>query len=209
MTKSCVITIARGYGSGGKTIGKMLSEQLQIPYYDRDLLRMASDESGIHERLFAEADERVRKPKWFQWLKSRPAYKGTVIPPGSEDFVSDHNLFNYQAKIIREVASQGSCVIVGRCADFVLRDRDDLVRVFVHASREACIANVMRMFSVSREEAIRRIEKIDRERSAYYRYYTGRDWDNARNYDLCLDSSNLGFQKCVDIIKGYIEIRNR
>ena len=208
MTKPCVITIARGYGSGGKTIGQMLSEQLQIPYYDRDLLRMASDDSGIHERLFAEADERVKKKRLFKF-KFGPAYAGKVIPPNSEDFVSDDNLFNYQAKAIKEVAEKGSCVIVGRCADFVLKDRDDLVRVFVHASREACIANVMRMFSVSRQEAIRRIEKIDKERSAYYRYYTGRDWDNARNYDLCLDSSNLGFQKCVDIIKGYIDIRDR
>lgn len=208
MTKPCVITIARGYGSGGKTIGQMLSEQLQIPYYDRDLLRIASDDSGIHERLFAEVDERVKKTRLFK-ARTGPAYDGTIIPPDSDDFVSDDNLFNYQAKAIKEVAAQGSCVIVGRCADFVLKDRDDLVRVFVHASKEACIDNVMRMFSVSRREAIRRIEKIDKERSAYYRYYTGRDWDNARNYDLCLDSSNLGFQKCVDIIKGYIEIRNR
>lgn len=205
MADSFVVTIARGYGSGGRTIGRMLSEQLDIPYYDRELLRMASDDSGIHERLFQQADERV-KPRLF---RSSNVYSDELIPPDSEDFVSDDNLFNYQAKVIKEVAAQGSCVVVGRCGDYVLRERDNLVRVYVHADTETCIRNVIEMYSLPRREAERRIERIDRQRREYYRYYTGRDWTDAGNYDLCLDSSYLGFEKCVEIIKGYISVRFR
>ena len=102
-----VITIARGYGSGGRTIGKMLAEELGINYYDRELLRLASDDSGINEKLFAKADEKLQKSLLFKI--ARKAYKGELIPPDSDDFVSNDNLFNYQAKIIRELAEQESC----------------------------------------------------------------------------------------------------
>ncbi len=205
MADSFVVTIARGYGSGGRTIGRMLAEKLEVPYYDRELLRMASDDSGIHERLFEQADERVR-PRLF---RSSNVYSDELIPPDSDNFVSDDNLFNYQAKAIKTVAEQGCCVVVGRCGDYVLRERNNLVRVYVHADFETCVRNVMEMFSLPRKEAERRIERIDRQRRAYYRYYTGRDWTDAGNYDLCLDSSHLGFDKCVEIIQGYIDVRFR
>ena len=200
-----VITIARGYGSGGKTIGKMLSQELGIHYYDRELLRFASEESGINERLFGMADEKVKGG----FFKKKGEYREEPLPPESEEFVSDDNLFNYQAKIIRQLADRESCVIVGRCADFVLRDYSYVTRVFIFASRENCIQNVVEMYGKTPKEAERIIEKTDRVRSAYYKYYTGQAWDNARNYDLCLDSGGLGYQKCVDIIKEYIAIRNR
>ncbi len=198
-----VITIARGYGSGGKTIGKMLSEKLGISYYNRELLRMASDESGIHERLFGQADERVRAVLF----KPSGAYKGEVLPPESDDFVSDDNLFNYQAKVIKQLAAKESCAIVGRCADFVLKDRPNVVRVFVHAPFENCVATVMDLYGMSRKDAEKEITATDRHRSAYYKYYTGRDWNNAENYDLCLNSAQLGFDKCVEIVEAYLKIR--
>lgn len=140
-----VITIARGYGSGGKTIGKMLSEKLDIPFYDRELLRMASDDSGIHERLFGQADERVKPGLRKPFGK---VYKGDLLPPESDDFVSDDNLFNYQAKIIKELADTRSCVIVGRCADFILQDRPNVVKLFVHAPFESCVKTVMDMYAL-------------------------------------------------------------
>ncbi len=200
-----VITIARGYGSGGKTIGKRLANQLQIAYYDRDLIRIASEESGIHERLFGQVDERVKGGLF----KKAAAHRDTPAQPDSGDFVSDDNLFALQAKTIQRLAAEQSCVIVGRCADYVLRDQPGVVRVFIHAGKEACIRNIVDMYGVSEKEAEKSMEKIDRARSDYYRYYTGHDWDNARNYDLCLDSSRLGFDKCVDIIKGYLDIYSR
>lgn len=200
-----VITIARGYGSGGRTIGKMLSEELGIPYYDRDLLRLASDDSGINQALFAKADEKLKKSLLFRIASN--VYKGELIAPDSDDFVSNDNLFNYQAKIIKELANTESCIIIGRCADFILKDNPNTVRLFVHAPLKDCINTLKEMTGKSEKELEKQIASIDKHRAEYYKYYTGRDWEDAKNYDLCLNSSNLGFQKCVDIVKDYLSIR--
>lgn len=200
-----VITIARGYGSGGRTIGRMLSEQLGIPYYDRDLLRLASDDSGINEELFAKADEKVKKSLLFRVASN--IYKGEMIAPDSDEFVSNDNLFNYQAKIIKELADTESCIIIGRCGDFVLKDYDNVVKLFVHAPYDDCVKNVMDVTSKNEKDCEKLIESVNKHRSEYYKYYTGREWDDAKNYDLCLNSGHLGFQKCVDIVKAYLEIR--
>ena len=202
-----VITIARGYGSGGRTIGKMLSEELNIPYYDRELLRLASDDSGINEELFAKADEKIKKTRLFRI--ARKTYTGELIPPDSDDFVSNDNLFNYQAKIIKELAETESCVIVGRCADFVLKDYENVVKLFVHAPLKDCIATLKGMTGDSEKEIEKKIHSIDKHRAEYYEYYTDRKWDNAGNYDLCLNSSQLGFKKCLEIVKAYMDIRFR
>ncbi|MCR4925983.1 MAG: cytidylate kinase-like family protein [Clostridiales bacterium] len=198
-----VVTIARGYGSGGKTIGKMLAKELGVEYYDQDLIKLASEESGIHEGLFGQADEKVKK----SFFINKKRYKNGLLSPKSKGFVSDENLFNYQAKVIKELADKGNCIIVGRCADYILKGRKNVVKVFVFADHDACVKNAMETCSITEKEAIRRIEKIDKERSSYYKYYTGNDWDNARNYDVCLDSSDLGFEKCVEIIKGYLKVK--
>lgn len=202
-----VITIGRGYGSGGRTIGKMLSEVLGIPYYDRDLLRLASDDSGINEQLFAKADEKIKKSLLFKIASN--VYKGELIPPDSDDFVSNDNLFNYQAKIIKELASTETCIIIGRCADFVLKDYPNLVRLFVHAPLQDCIKTMVDLTGKSEKEAEKQILAIDKHRAEYYKYYTGREWENAKHYDLCLNSSKLGFDKCVEIVKSYLDIRFR
>ena len=202
-----VITIARGYGSGGRTIGQMLSEELGIPYYDRDLLRLASDDSGINMELFAKADEKLKKSLLFKIASN--IYKGELIPPDSDEFVSNDNLFNYQAKIVKELAETESCIIIGRCADFILKDHPNVVRVFVHAPLEDCIQTLTDMTGKSEKEVEKQILAIDKHRAEYYKYYTGREWENARHYDLCLNSSKLGFQKCVEIVKSYLDIRFR
>ena len=202
-----VITIARGYGSGGRTIGKMLSEELGIPFYDRELLRLASDDSGINEKLFAKADEKLKKSILFKI--ARKAYKGELIPPDSDDFVSNDNLFNYQAKIITELAEQESCVIVGRAADYILKDDENVVKVFVHAPLSFCIKTLKEMTGSPEREIEKKIEAIDKHRAEYYEYYTGRNWEDAKSYDLCLNSSQLGFEKCVEIVKAYLDIRFR
>lgn len=202
-----VITIARGYGSGGRTIGKMLSEELGIPYYDRELLRLASDDSGINQKLFAKADEKLKRSLLFKIASN--VYKGELIPPDSDDFVSNDNLFNYQAKIIKELANTESCIIIGRCADFILKDYDNVVKVFVHAPFEDCINTLEEMTGRSEKEIEKQISSIDKHRAEFYKYYTGRNWEDAKNYDLCLNSSKLGFQKCVEIVKSYLDIRFR
>jgi Cytidylate kinase len=203
--KNTVITIARQYGSGGKTIGEMLAKDLGIQCYNREILRMASDDSGINERFFNTQDEKLKKTSLFKIAKK--VYSGELLPPDSDDFVSTDNLFNYQAKIIKELAQKESCVIIGRCADFVLKDEPEVTSVFVHASEAFCLENAMERHSMSEKEMERFIHKTDKVRGDFYKYHTGREWNDARNYDLCLDSSKLGFEKCLNAIKSYIEIR--
>ena len=205
MDKGIVVTIARQYGSGGKTIGKMLAERMQVPFYDKELMRMASDESGINEGLFAGADEKVKNSLLMNIVKN--VYSGQLITPDSDDFTSSDNLFNYQAKIIRELAEQQSCVIIGRCADYVLKDYDNVLSVFVHAPHDFCMEQAGKKHSLNEKELDKLIAKTDRQRAGYYRYHTGREWTDARNYDLCLDSSKLGFERCVDEILAYIKVR--
>ena len=197
--------IRYSYGSGGKTIGEMLAKDLGIHCYNREIIRMASEDSGISEILFNRADERVKRS--FLFGKAHPEYKGKVIPPESDGFVSDKNLFNYQAKIIRELAERESCVIIGRAADYVLKDYDNVVRVYVHASKEYCIQQTIERRAYVGKDVERFIAKTDKYRSDYYRYYTGREWTDARNYDLCLNSECLGFDKCVEAVKAYIKVR--
>lgn len=203
--ENVVITIARQYGSGGKTIGAMLAKDLGVNCYSREILKLASEESGINECLFGQKDERLKIPSWFKPLK-RP-YEGDLIPPESSGFVSDDNLFNYQAKIIKDLAGSESCVIVGRCADYVLRNYPNVISVFIHADREFCIERALERNSMTRKEMEKFIAKTDKYRGDFYKYYTGREWTDARNYDLCLDSGKLGFEKCVEEIKSYKKIR--
>ncbi|CCX60043.1 putative uncharacterized protein [Blautia hydrogenotrophica CAG:147] len=203
--KNAVITIARQYGSGGKTIAAMLAKDLGINCYGRGILKMASEESGINERLFGMSDEKLKHSVLMKLLK-RP-YEGDLIPPESSGFVSDDNLFNYQAKVIKELAESESCVIVGRCADYVLRDFPNVISVFIHADREFCLEQAMERNSMSLKEMQRFIEKTDKYRGDFYKYYTGHEWSDARNYDLCLNSGKLGFKKCVEEIKAYMKVR--
>lgn len=204
ISKKFIVTIARGYGSGGRTIGKMLADRLGVKFYDKDLIRMASDVSGINESLFGQSDEKTKSGVF-----GKPGvYKGEVIAPGKSGFISEENLFNYQAMVIKQIAAEGSCVIVGRCADYVLRDDPSVVRVFIYADEEACIKNAADVKGITdRREALKTIASTDKERAAYYKAHTGRDWIDARNYDLCLNSGNLGFDKCVEIITNFIGIK--
>lgn len=198
-----VVTISRVFGSGGRTIGKMLSEKLSIPYYDKDIIKLASEESGINEALFGQVDEKL-KNKFFSTVK---AYNGQLATPDSPDFVSEENIFSYQAKIIKELAEKASpCIIIGRCADHILSDRKNVLKVFIWADNDCCIQNAMDICGYDRREAEKQVDKINRERAAYHKAHTGTDWMDVRNYDICLNSSQLGFEKCLDIITHYINI---
>ncbi|MCR5792133.1 MAG: cytidylate kinase-like family protein [Lachnospiraceae bacterium] len=204
MKKHFVITIARGYGSGGRTIGRMLAEKLGISYYDREIVRKASEDSGINEALFNQADEKLKKNLLGKLRRKK--YDGSVLPPESSAFVSDDNLFNLQAKMIKEVAEKESCVIVGRCADYILKDRDDVISLYVHAPMEHCLDTLESMFSESRKDLRKKVEDIDKHRAAYYKYYTGRDWNDAHNYNLCIDTSKLTFEQGVEMVEAYLKI---
>ena len=203
--ENIVVTIARQYGSGGKTVGEMYAKELGIPCYGMNLLKMASEESGINEQLFMQFDEKLRSNLLLRMTTD--LYDGKVIPPGHKDFVSAKNLFNWQAEVIKRLAKSETCVIIGRAADFVLKDYPNVVSVFVHASPEFNLARAMERNSMTTAEMEKFIASTDKYRSDFYKHYTGREWTDARNYDLCLNSGKLGFVKCVEVIKAYIKVR--
>ena len=201
-----VITIARQYGSGGRTVGKMLAKRLDIPCYDREIISLASEESGIHPTLFQ--DEKKKHGSLRAFLTG--GFKNaSPLSPESAGFTKDDNLFRYQAKIIRQLAEESSCVIIGRCADHILADVPGVVRVFVHAPEDFCLQEAMKVNSLSVSDVQKLIAQTDEYRAHYYKYYTGQEWKNAQNYDLSLDSSRLGFDGTVEAILSYIEVRKK
>ena len=203
--KKTVITIARSYGSGGRTLGKLLAEQLGINCYDREILRMASDASGINEALFGQADERLKRSPLFGILKKNP-YKGGVIPPENSDFVSDDNLFNYQAKIIRQLAETESCVIIGRCANMILKDYSNVLRVFVYGDWDFRIREASKKLSGTTKDIEKFMHKDDKRKEDFCKRFMGVDWADMTKYNLCLDNGTLGYKKCVEEIESALEI---
>ncbi len=198
-----VITIARGFGSGGKEIGIRLSQKLGIPCYEKQILQMASEYSGISESLFVKSDEKLKGKKFAMALKMFPNIN-RIAEPSQRDFVSDVNLFNIQAKIIRELAKTESCIIIGKCANMILRDEPNVVSVYVEAPRKACRAAVMERLDVTKQEADQMIYQTDKYRSDYYNYYTGGGkWTDPVAYDMTLNSERLGYDECVDLICYY------
>lgn len=199
-----VITIARQYGSGGRTIGEALAKRLGVRYYDKNLIRLASDESGIDEAMFGRVDEhsRDRVP-----LFVRPqAYNGELISsPDDREFTSDRNLFNYQAKAIREVAGTSSCVIIGRCSNYILRDEPYVLRVFIHAGWAYRMERAAEKLSMSPKEIERFLKKDDRRKEEFSLRYTGHHWADATQYDLCLDSGRFGDEGCIEQIMKMLE----
>lgn len=199
-----VITIERQYGSGGKSIGKELAEKLNVNYYNRDIIKLASEESGIDEALFAKVDEKLVNNNIF---KLKKIYTGDLLSPTSDNFTSDNNLFNVQANTIKKLAKNESCVIIGRCANHILKDYNNVVSVFVHADDNFCQSRIRERVSLPEKDIPKFIEKTNKYRNDYYKYHTGHEWFDLRAYDLCLDSGKLGFDKCVDEILAYIKVR--
>lgn len=204
--KPYVITIARQYGSGGKTVGKMLADKLGIPFYNREIITMASEDSGVNAMLFS--DERL---KGDFLTRLRAHYHGNTPVPNdsSKSYLKDEALFAYQVKIIRRLADQGPCVMIGRCADYILAGRPDVVRVFVHADKAFCLEQAMKVDSLPENEVAKKIAEIDEYRARYYKHHTGHDWYDARNYDLSLNSGVLGFDGTVEEIIKYMEVREQ
>ena len=197
-----VITIARTCGSGGSYVGEALEKKLNIKLYGQDILQLASEDSGISIDLFARSDEELQSNPIFKFTKY--IYDGKLIPPSSGDFTSQENLFNYQAKILREHADKESYIVIGRCADFVLKDKKP-IRVFIYADKADRIKTEAERLSISSKEAESRIDKVDKKRTNHYNYFTGNNRDDMANYDICLNTSTLSYEKCADIIIDYMK----
>lgn len=199
--KHIIINIGRQLGSGGHDIGRMLALDFQAKYYDRELLNLAAKESGLSEKIFEQNDEKKGFFRGLLNLGSPHVSSGRVYNSG----VSQESLFQFQSEAIKKAANEGSCVFVGRCADYVLRNLPNTVSVFVTASMDYRVQQVMNKRHLDEDAARKFIEQGESERSTYYNYYSGKKWGAAESYDLCIDSSVLGMVETEKIIAQFIK----
>ena len=192
--KNRVITISREFGSGGRTIGKKTAEKLNIPCYDSELIQKIAAESGFNEEYIKEAGEYA--PGGF--LSSALSHRGIAIT--NEDYI-----WEIQCRVITELAEKGPCVIVGRCADYILRDKADCLKVFVHADMDFRAKRIVEVYGEREQSHQQRLKDKDKRRAAYHRFYTDMKWGHAQNYDLTLNSGTLGIENCVNIITQLYE----
>ena len=205
MSDKLIITIGRECGSGGRHIGQKLAEEMGVKCYDKELLTLAAKKSGLCRELFETHDEKPTNS--FLYSLVMDTYSMGFASGSVNEMPLNHKIFLAQFDAIKKLASEGPCVMVGRCADYVLKDNPNVVSVFVHADEKFCLDRAMERNSMTEKEMKKYIEKTDKFRGDFYRYHTGHEWADARNYDLCLNSGKLGFQKCVEEIKAYIKIR--
>ncbi len=201
---SMVITIGRQYGSGGRVVGRMLAEKLEIPYYDKELLVEAAKDSGICQELFEDHDEKPTRSFLFSLVTGT----GTRGDLGGSymDMPLNHRLFLAQFDTIRRVAGEGPCVIVGRCADYGLRDQANVINVFSKADMQHRVARaVERGADPAKAEDF--VKKQDKQRAGYYNYYATTTWGDVNNYDLCLDTGRLGYENSGELLCDYIRLR--
>jgi cytidylate kinase len=190
-----IITITRLYGSGGREIGQRLSEKMGIEFYDNKLLDVAARQSGIHKAHFTENDE--KRTNSFLYLLS------TTYGQGGVPF--DDALFFAQLNAIQKIASEHSCVIIGRCADYALRDFNNVLNIFISAPLEDRVKRAQNVYGIEEKNAPDYVKRIDKQRTAYYNYYTDKRWGQPQNYHLCLDSSALGIDGSIDIITDFAD----
>lgn len=206
MGKKIILTIGRQFGSGGRDIGKKLAEDLHISYYDKELMAVAAKESGLCEEVFRKADERTSSSLSYAFTMGY-SYMGMFTP--YMDVLSNDRLFKLQSDAIVRLAEKESCVLVGRCADYILRDHPDCLSFFIHGSIESRVQRIVERQHITVEEARELMEKTDKSRAAYYNYYTNKVWGMASSYNFSIDSSILGVDETVEFIKAFIEKRNR
>lgn len=188
---SRIITISREFGSGGGTIGRLVARKLGIPCYNQELIDKIAEESGFYKEYVDEHTEDAASG-WFGLVNNRDFYGRST----------QDDLFAVQARVIREVAEQGPCIIVGRCADYILRDHKDLLTVYIHASRQKRAERIVQEYGETDQEPMQRLHDKDRKRKAYYQLYTDRKWGAVENYHIALDSGVLGIERCAEIIAG-------
>ena len=201
MANSIIINVGRQLGSGGHDIGRMLALDFGAKYYDRELLNLAAKESGVSEKFFEQHDEKRGFLKGLFNMQTSHFSGGSMYKTN----FSQESLFQFQSDAIIKAAKEGSCVFVGRCADYVLRDFPNTVNVFVSASMEYRVSQIMNKQHLDEDSAMAFIEKRESERAEYYNYYTGKKWGHAASYDICIDSSVLGILESEKIIAAFIK----
>ncbi len=203
-----IITIGRQFGSGGHDIGTKLSEELGIKFYDKEMLDRAAKESGICQELFESNDEKPTNSFLYSLVMDTYSF-GNNYASGYLDMPLNHKIFLAQFDAIKGIASEGPCVLIGRCADYALEDRPDVLRVFIRAELDDRIRRIAKQFDLSDAKAKDMIVKTDKKRAGYYNYYSNKKWGDSESYDFCLNSSILGIDGAVDAIKALIELKEK
>lgn len=204
MKTNYIITIGRQLGSGGLLLGKRLSEELGIPCYDKELIQIASKESGLGKEFFEKADEKSNHGFFSSFFSFRTGYMGDI----TGNYLSNEILFKIQSDVIKELAEKGPCIFVGRCADYILREQKQLLSVFISAEEKDRIRIIAENNSISAKEAQILIEQTDKKRAGYYNYYSNKIWGMATSYDLCFNSSKIKIEDVIAFIKKHIPIDN-
>jgi len=200
-----IITIGREFGSGGKEIGKMLADHFKIPFYDKEIIAIASKQSGIAEEFFYQNDEVQTGSFIYALLMGTFSIgEGGMINP---DMPLNQKVFLAQFDVIKKAAKEGSCVIMGRCADYVLRDMDNILSFFISADMDSKIKRMSEYHKDKEKNIVDYIKKMDKKRAEYYKFYAGNQWGIANNYDLCINSSKIGIKNSFNVIKNYIEYK--
>lgn len=202
MSHKMILTIGRQFGSGGREIGQKLADRLGISYYDKELMAIAAKESGLSEDFFEKADEQASNGLSYAFTMGF-SYMGMYAP--YSDILSNDGLFKLQSDAIRKLAEQESCVLVGRCADYILRDDPACASFFIHNKMEVRIQRIVKSMHITVEEAKELMNKTDKSRAAYYNYYTNKTWGASSSYDLSIDASILGVDDTVEFIKDFVE----
>ena len=193
--KKMIITISREFGSGGRTIGHLVAEKLGIPFYDKELVDHIALESGFAPNYIEEHGEHAPGNSIFAYAFAHQSVPGVMSGLSTADF-----LWNVQCSVILQLADQGPCVIVGRNADYILKDRTDCLHIFIHADEDFRAKRIVELYGESKKTPTARLQEKDKRRKINYHHYTGRNWGQCQNYDLCLNSSKLGIDTCVDMI---------
>ena len=200
-----VVTISRQFGSGGRTVARLLAEKLGWGYYDKELVKHIAAESGLAESYILDSGEYAYSTNsfLFNWAMSAESGRNPGTLP-----VSDQ-LYIVQNNVIRDLAEKGNCVIVGRCSDYILRDRTDVLNTFFHADAAFRADRIVTLYGETLDKPAKRLKEKDDKRRTYYRHYTGRTWGAAENFDLALDTGRLGVEHCADIVVKVVEELNK
>ena len=207
MDKRFIVTIGRECGSGGKLIGEMLAKELNIKCYDKELLTLAAKQSGYCEDLFKTHDEKPNAS--FLYSLVMDSYAMGYATSGYLDMPINHKIFLAQFETIKNLAKEENCIIVGRCADYALEDDRDVLSIFITANEEDKIARISEDQNISPDKARDIMIKTDKRRASYYNYYSSKRWSEAKSYDLCINSSEIGIEGVVKLIKAYLDIKNK
>lgn len=202
MRQNTVITISRQYGSGGRLIGKKLADDLGIPFYDNELITLAAEKSGLSTDYFKNSESASLGNILLSLSNFTPSSEIYGLP-------LNERIFLVQSKIIKDLADQGSCVLIGRCADFILQDYPNCTNIFIHGTIKDRVERAIHTYKIQEKNAENIVLKTDKKRGSYYSYFTNKKWGKAENYELVLSSSKISIDHAVEVIKTYIKLKEQ